>query len=144
MKLLYKILAATGNIRAMEKLHVDTFTEEKINSVTDKPFAKSQNELLYLSHKELGGFYYLKTIIIGKFNIKTTKGAILKITGNDFNFKIKTDMDEFESDYSNVSNRSITRIDFQLEKNQVDIFENKKIETLELITKKKTIFFKVI
>ena len=61
---------------------------------------------MLLAVKELGGFYYLKTIVVGAFKIKTIKGATLMIVGNKFELKLKTDMDEFESEYSNISNMS--------------------------------------
>ena len=137
-----KILAAMGNIRAMERLHVDNHTEDIIDSIEEIPFAESEQNKIYLATKELGGFFYLKTIVVGSFKIKTIKGAKLLVTGSDFEFELKTDMDEFESDFSNVSNRSITRIDFQLDEENVDYFYKEKIKTLTLKAKKHNIVFK--
>ncbi|MCH7524545.1 MAG: hypothetical protein IIC74_05940 [Bacteroidetes bacterium] len=137
-----KILAAFGNIRAMERTHVDNYTEDIIKSLKDEAFAISNENVMLLAVKELGGFYYLKTIVVGAFKIKTIKGATLMIIGNEFELKLKTDMDEFESEYSNISNRYITRIDFQIEENEVSKIDKSIINTLELKAKKHQILFK--
>ena len=138
-----KVLAAFGNIRAMERTHVDDFTEDEINlnSLKNEAFAISKANVLFAETKELGGFYYLKTIIVGAFKIKTNKGAILTVTGTNFELKLKTDMDEFESEYSNVSNRHITRIDFQIEKEDISKIDTSLVNALELNTKKHQILF---
>ena len=137
-----KILAAFGNIRAMERTYVDNYTEDIINSLKDEAFAISDENVMFLAVKELGGFYYLKTIIVGAFKIKTIKGATLMIIGKEFELKLKTDMDEFESEYLNISNRYITRIDFQIEENEVSKIDKSIINTLELKAKKNQILFK--
>jgi len=136
-----KILAAFGNKKTMERTHVDNYTEDIINSVKDKPYAISKENVMYAAVKELGGFYYFKTIIVGSFKIKTMKGATLLVSHNDFEYELKTDMDEFESDYSNISNRFITRIDFQIEEKEAIILEEKNIDSLTLKAKKHVIFF---
>ncbi|MFD1163124.1 hypothetical protein [Hwangdonia seohaensis] len=142
MKLnLDKILAAFGNRRAMERTHVDNHTEDIINSITDDAFAISEKNVLYASTKELGGYHYVITIIVGAFKIKTMKGAKLNIEGTDFKLDLKSDMDEFQSDHSNVSNRFITRIDFQIEKEDVEKFDKARINALRLTAKKHEIIF---
>ncbi|WP_341215952.1 hypothetical protein [uncultured Wocania sp.] len=136
-----KILAAFGNIRAMERTHVDNHTEDIINSINDDVFAISEKNVLYASTKELGGYHYIITIIVGTFKIKTIKGASLNIKGENFDLDLKSDMDEFESDHSNVSNRFITRIDFQIEKEAVEKFDKTIIKSLKLSAKKQEIIF---
>ena len=136
-----KVLTAFGNKRIMERTHVDNYTQDIINSIKDKPFAISKENVMYAAVKELGGFYYFKTIIVGSFKIKTMKGATLLVSHNDFEYELKTDMDEFESDYSNISNRFITRIDFQIEEKEATILEEKNIDSLTLKAKRHVIFF---
>ena len=53
-------------------------------------------------------------------------------------------MDEFESDFSNVSNRFITRIDFQIEEKDISKLKQSNIKNIQLVTKKKTLDFKLI
>jgi len=136
-----KILAAFGNNRAKEQTDSDNFTEDNINSLKDDAFAISEENAIFLAVKELGGFYYLKTIIVGTFKIKTNKGATLSIKGTDFELELKTDMDEFESEYSNTSNRNITRIDFQIEEEVASKIDKSLVKTLELKAKKHQILF---
>ena len=97
--------------------------------------------MLFASTKELGGYCYVITVIIGSFKIKTNKGATLSITGKDFNLELNSDTDEFESDHSNVSNRYRTRIDFQIEKEDVLKFNRTRIKSLKLTAKKHNIVF---
>lgn len=136
-----KILAAFGNIRAMERTHVDDYTEDIINSVDGDAFAISDQNVLFAKTSELGGYFYVIAIIIGSFKIKTKKGAKLDIQGNSFDLILNSDMDEFESEYSNVSNRFITRIDFQIEKEDVSKFDKKTIKSLKLSAKKQEVIF---
>ena len=139
-----KILAGFGNIRAMERTHVDNVTEDIIKSIKDKAYALSEQNVMYASDKELGGYFYFKTIIVGSFKIKTIKGAKLNVIADDFNLELKTDMDEFESDFSNVSNRYITRIDFQIEEEDISKLKQSNIKNIQLVTKKRTLDFKLI
>jgi hypothetical protein len=139
-----KIRAAFGNIRAMERTHVDNHTEDIINSIDQEPFAVSENNVFFVRVSELGGYYYVISITVGTFKIKTMKGAKLHLSGNDFNLTLNSDMDEFESDHSNVSNRYITRIDFQIEKEDVPKLDKKSIKTVKLTSKKQEVIFKTL
>ena len=76
-----KIRAAFGNISEIKSTDVEDFTEDIINSIDKTPFAKSDQNVLYVDNKELGGYYYLLTIIVGSFKVKTKKGAKLILNG---------------------------------------------------------------
>ena len=52
-----KILAGFGSIRAMERTHVDNFTEDIIKSIKDKAYAISEQNVMYASDKEFGGYF---------------------------------------------------------------------------------------
>ncbi len=136
-----KVQAALGNVKAMEKLHVDTYTEDVIIKVEGTLFAKSQLNEIYMDVVDLAGYYYVKTIILGSFHIKTWKGANLLITGENFELNLVSDMQEIESDFSNVSNRSVTQIDFIIEENDINKIEKSKIDTITISSKKKTAYF---
>ncbi|WP_405209142.1 hypothetical protein [Aquimarina sp. LLG6339-5] len=139
-----KVQAALGNVRAMEKLHVDSHTEDIIIKVEGTRFATSQLNEIYMDVVELAGYYYVKTIVLGSFHIKTWKGANLLIGGKDFELNLVSDMQEIESDFSNVSNRSITQIDFIIEKQDIDKIKPSKINSITLTSKKKTAYFENI
>ncbi|WP_299243680.1 hypothetical protein [uncultured Aquimarina sp.] len=136
-----KVQAALGNVRAMEKLHVDTYTEDIIIKVEGTRFASSELNEIYMDVVELAGYYYIKTIILGSFHIKTWKGANLLIKGRNFELNLVSDMQEIESDFSNVSNRSVTQIDFIIEEQDIDKIEKSQINKITISSKKKTAHF---
>lgn len=136
-----KVQAALGNVRAMEKLHVDTYTEDVIIKVEGTRFATSPLNEIYMDIVELAGYYYVKTIVLGSFHIKTWKGATLLICGRGFKLNLVSDMQEIESDFSNISNRSITQIDFVIEEKDVVKIEKSQIDEITISSKKKTAHF---
>ena len=142
--LINKVLATFGNKKIKEPILEDNYTENIINSIEDKACAVSDRKVKYASTKELGGYYYLKTIIVGDFKIKTMKGAKLILKNSEVELDLKTDMDEFESDHSNVSNTFMTRIDFQIEESDIQLITNDHFESLTLSAKKHLIVFKPI
>ncbi len=115
MSFITKLKAAFGNPKAIEKSHVNDNTEAIINDIDNDPFAVSDSNVFYAGLNELGGYYFFQTVIVGSFHIKTVKGAQLKVIGNNFELLLNSDMIELESDHSDVSNRSISKIDFQIE-----------------------------
>ena len=141
MSFITKLKAAFGNPRAMEQLHVDDHTEAIINDIEHEPFAISEHNVLYAGLNELGGYYFFQTVIVGSFHIKTNKGATLKMIGHDFELNLDSDMVELESDHSNVSNRSISKIDFQIEKEDADKITKTKPNQLVLNCKTYEITF---
>ncbi|GAA4883642.1 hypothetical protein GCM10023311_02310 [Flaviramulus aquimarinus] len=136
-----KILAAFGNTRAMKHTQIDNDIEDIINSIDEEAFAVSEHNVFFAKISELGGYYYIITIIVGAFKIKTMKGAKLNVEGENFNLILNSDINEFESNHYNVSNRYITRIDFQIEEADIPKFDKKGIKTLKLSTKKQDISF---
>ncbi|MEZ4802554.1 MAG: hypothetical protein R2797_07245 [Gelidibacter sp.] len=139
-----RLRAAFGDMRAMEKLHVDTHTESIINDIENEPFAISETNVMYAGLGELAGYHLLQTVIVGTFHIKTFKGAMLKIKGNDFELNLNSDMVELESDFSNVSNRSITKIDFEINEEDIPKIEKSQIQSLELSAKKERVSFSIV
>ncbi len=138
-----KIRTAFGNISEIKATDVEDFTEDIINSIDKTAFARSDQNVMYVDNKELGGYYYLLTIIVGSFKIKTKKGAKLILNGKDFKLELNSDMDEFESENITISNsnRFITRIDFQIEKEEISKIDKNLISKVLLTTKKHQILF---
>tara|TARA_R110002072_G_scaffold29572_8_gene93343 strand:- start:871 stop:1308 length:438 start_codon:yes stop_codon:yes gene_type:complete len=141
---LNKILGAFGNTRSSEPTDDDNYIKDIIKSVDEEAFAVSEQNVLFAKVSELGGYYYVITIVVGTFKIKTNKGANLSIEGENFNLILNSDMDEFESDHSNVSNRFITRVDFQIEKEDISKFDKKTIISLKLSAKKQEVIFNAL
>lgn len=141
---LTKLKAAFGNSESMEKLQVDTYTEDIINDVEGIPFALSNMNVMYAGLSELAGYNYFKTITIGTLQLKTFQGAILNINGTDFKLKLKSDMEELESEPTSISKRNVTRIDFEIDAEDVSKISRATIESLELIAKKTTVKFSIV
>lgn len=139
-----RLRAAFGDRRAMEKLHVDTPTESIINDIENEPFAISESNVMYAGLGELAGYHLFQTVIVGAFHIKTFKGAILKIKGLDFELNLHSDMVELESDFSNVSNRSMTKIDFEINEEDIPKIAKSQIQSLELSAKKESVTFNIV
>lgn len=134
-----KFLAALGNMRAMERLHVDTFTEEKISNIKGEKIAESREGQLYISFEELNGYLSLEAVILSGIGIKTYKGGILTFFGTGEDFILQSDTKEIESDYSNVSNRFITKVSFYVDKKEIKRINSKDYTQVRFDFKKKSL-----
>jgi len=118
--------------------------EEIIQSITTAPFAKNDNNEIHFGYDELGGFFMLKTFIIGELFVKTNQGAQLELDFKDgTSLNLKADALEFASELSSVSGRSITFIDYDLQKKELAKIQNSKIARLTLKVKKEILIFEV-
>ncbi len=132
-----KVLAAFGNIKAMERLHVDTFTENKITNINGDKIAESSEGQLYVTYEELNGYLFLETIFLSHTNIKTFNGATLCFSDVQTNFTLESDTKEIGTDFSNVSNRHMTQISFNINERQIELIKNGEFKQVELRYKKK-------
>jgi len=144
LKTVDKILAGFGNIRAMERTNVDTYTENKIENIEGEKIAESENGELWITFQELGGYYFMNTTILSRINIKTLKGGKLFFLGNIEEFILDTDDTQLESDFSNVSNRWMTSISYGITEKEIDFIKKKEFSKLRFEFKKKFINFSVI
>jgi len=136
-----KFFASISKTKNKEGVNSDDYTKEIIKSIEAKPLGISDKNVIYAASNELGGYYYLKTTIVGNFRIKTFKGASLIIKASDFELTLKSDMDELESDFSNVSGRYITNIDFEVNEDVIPKLNTAKIKGLVLSSKKTKVEF---
>lgn len=139
-----KILAGFGNARAMERTHVDTHTENKIENIEGEKIAESENGQLWVSFQELGGYYFLNTTILSKINIKTLKGGKLIFLGDSEELILDTDDTQLESDFSNVSNRWMANINYCITEKDIAFIQKKQFSELQFEFKKKSINFNFI
>ncbi len=139
-----KVLGAFGNIRALERMHVDTYTEKLMTNIEGKKIAESVDGQLWVDFQELAGFDFLEAIILSRENIKTFKGAKLIFKSESENLILESDITEIESDYSNVSNRWMTKISFVIGKSDIDYIQKGKASEVRLEYKKKSILFRCI
>ena len=139
-----KVLGAFGNIRALERNHVDTYTENLINNISGEKIAESKDGQLYIEFQELAGFEFLESTILSRENIKTFKGAKLSFIGDNNEMILDSDITEIESDYSNVSNRWMTKVSYVVTKDDINFITEKKADFILFEYKKKSIKLYVI
>ena len=138
-----EILAALGNIRAMERLHVDTHTEEKIKNISGIKIAESKQGQFWVSFQELNGFLFMNSTILSHLNLKTYRGTKITLMTKDYEIEIDSDENEIESHFSNVSNTWITKVSFVIEIKEREIIENRNFEEIEYQFKNEKLRFLV-
>lgn len=138
-----KILASFGNVRAMKRTHVDTFTEEKITNIKSEKYGISEYGVLYIDFQELAGYFSLETTILSNTDFKTNKGAILNFKSDSQELTLNSDDYMIESDFSNVSNRYITKISYPVSNEEMVKVQNKDFLSVDFKEKKHVIKFKI-
>lgn len=140
LKTIDKVLARMGNIRAMERTHVDTFTENEMENVAGEQIAQSKHGGIWAELQELNGYIFMNITILGTVKIKTFKGSTLTFLGDE-EITLTSDMAEIDSDYSNVSNRWMTLMSFEITKEDLAVIQKKKFDQIQLTFKKKSLLF---
>jgi len=112
-----------------------------ITDVENTPFGISENNILLAGLNELGGYFFFQTIIIGQLHVKSKNGAQLLFVGDNFKLQLASDMPEFESESSDIKGRNITKIDFQIEKSDVEKLENATLRSIQIKVKKHDLLF---
>ena len=115
-----------------------------INDIEHDAFAISESNVLYAGLNELGGYYFVQTVIVGTFKVKSKKGARLSIKGKGLNLELTSDSEEFESDHTDVKGRFITKIDFQIEEKEAAKIDRERVDALTLECKNSSYEFNVI
>jgi len=143
-KVIDNILANFGNIRAMQRTHVDTYTENEIDNIVGEKIAESENGQLWISYQELASFNFLNTTILSRINIKTLKGGKLIFSGESKEFILPSDITEIESDFSNISNQWMTKISYYVTENDLELIRKREFNKIRFEFKKKSITFDAI
>jgi len=108
-------------------------------------YATNESSDVYLDFEELGGFPYIKTIVIGDINEK------VKRIGCSLTFYFEKDSLTIHSDNTDIGSNNIkntpfffTEIDFELDENEASKIKNQKVFRIEFVLKKYTFSFKTI
>lgn len=140
------IVTKLGGIDTSESNHIDTYTEEKINTTEGSKIASSKNNGgIWISFQELAGYEYMNITVIGANNMKNFNGCILNFMNNEtISLQLNSDTREIESNFSNVSNRWITDISFDITNSNIDVIKNNTASYIKLEYKKKFEFFDIL
>jgi hypothetical protein len=144
LKILKTIVTKLGGVDVSEKNHVDTYTESRISNVRGIQIAYSETGGIWIEYQELANYVFLNAIVIGQNNLKSWEGCELVFLGNNFEQRLVSDTLEIESDSSNVSNRWITHIAFDITDINIDFIKNKIADTVQLKSKKIKEIFNII
>lgn len=144
MSFINKLKSALGNSKAMETATSSDYLDAIISDISEhEPFAISEQNVLYAGLNELGGYYFVQTVIVGTFRVKTKKGGQLNIEGENLALQLGSDSFEFESDPTDVKDRWITKIDFQIEEEDAAKISKPQLNRLVLTCKNQKVTFKI-
>ncbi|MCB0424578.1 MAG: hypothetical protein KDD13_08065 [Mangrovimonas sp.] len=138
------ILAGLGNVKAMQRTHVDTYTENLIENISGEKIAESNYGQLFVEFQELNGYMFMNIVILSHTNIKTFKGGTLVFTSENNTLTLKSDTEEIETDFSNVSNRCMTPISFIVEPSEMETIKARAFDKVSFQFKKKELPFLVV
>lgn len=126
------LLGSFGNLEAMERNHVDVYTENRIKATVGEKIAFSKTGGIWIEYQELAGFNFMNCTFITQKSMKTLKGCSLHFLCNESVLELNSDTLEIESDYSNVSNRWISHVAFDVTTIDLSVIENKLSEQIIL------------
>lgn len=143
LNLLKTIVTKLGGVDTAQSTHVDTFTEDKMNTIIgDKIAVSNRGGGIWIRHQELAGYKYINAVIVGEKDMKNFKGCSLTFFDNETEIvKLLSDTQEIESTFSNVSNRWLTEVSFDITDINVDFIKEHKYTQVKLEYKKKVEIF---
>jgi len=150
VKSIDKVLSSFGIMKSMERTHVDTFTENRINNIKGDLIAKSNYGMIWFKFQEIENYNILNTTIVSGSNINNETNCLLhfmsdiKSDYSDYLWTLNSDEPQIKSNFSNVSNRWITQLSYHLEKDDIDFIKNKQYYRIQLDYGKKSMPFIVI
>ncbi|MDV7187364.1 hypothetical protein R3X25_08740 [Lutibacter sp. TH_r2] len=108
-------------------------------------FAQNDTNKIYIDIEELGGFPYLKTVLIGdtKVNIKR-KGCSISFILNNEEILLDSDNTTVESNQINKSGVHYTPIDFELDEEQAKKIQSHKVTEVKYTFKNTILTFKTV
>lgn len=146
LNLLKTIVTKLGGVDTAQATHIDTFTEEKINGIPGEKMAQSNTGGgIWIEFQELAGYIYLNVNIVNEKKMNNFNGCSLTFYNEqDEIIKLESDTKEIESNFSNVSNRWITEVSFDVTDYNLDFLEHKTANTVKLEYKKTMEIFDLI
>ena len=108
-------------------------------------FAKDNTNDVYLDIEELGGFPFVKTVIIGDFSTKIKRvGCTLSFIFKNESIILNSDNTDLESNKIKDTSIYYTEIDFELSDEKAEKIKTEKVLEIQYTFKKKTYNFKTI
>ena len=143
-KKINKVFVSSESFNLMNRTEVDIQIEQNIKTIGIHKFAESNYADLYLRVNELGGFLILETIIVSATNLKGKKGSILTFMKPNDVFKLESDESKIESDFSNSVKKAITKIDYNISKEEAEKFKAERFNEVRFEINGNEILFTVL
>lgn len=108
-------------------------------------YAEDTTNDVYLDFEELGGFPFVKTIIIGNLSTKIKRiGCTLSFIFENDSITLNSDNTDIESDQIKNTAAYYTEIDFELNEEEAEKIKNEKVTEIQYTIKGKVSSFKTI
>ncbi|WP_456378229.1 hypothetical protein [Lutibacter sp.] len=121
-----------SNFLKSKKEKLPTEVIPKIDYKGGTKFAESPENDIYLDIEELGGFPFIKTVIIGTFSTKIKRvGCTLTFIFKNDSITLNSDNTDIESNKINNTNVFYTEIDFELNESEVERIKNEKVVKIQ-------------
>lgn len=119
---------------------------EKLDFKGGTKYAKNESNIAYVDIEELGGFPYLKTIIIGDTTVKIKRiGCTLSFNfGNNDTIQLNSDNTDIESNKIKGTSIYYTEIDFELNEAEAKKIKSKKVSDINFKLNNKSLPLKTI
>lgn len=134
-----------SNLLKSKKEPISNQVFPKIKFDGGTKYAENETCDVYLDFEELGGFPFIKTILIGDFPIKVKRvGCSLTFLFENETLTIHSDNTDIQSNAIKNSPFHISEIDFELDENQAAKIKNNPVLRIEYVFKNETYSFKTI
>jgi len=138
-------MAFFSNLLKSKKAEIPSEKIPKIEFKGGTKYAEDETNNVYLDFEELGGFPFIKTIIIGSISTK------IKRTGCTLTFIFENDSLTLNSDNTDIESNNIkntasyyTEIDFELNDDEADKIKREKVTKIAYNFKGKTYTYKTV
>jgi len=134
-----------SNLLKSKKQETSTEVIPKIEFDGGTKYAEDVANNIYLDFEELGGFPFIKTIIIGAITTKIKRvGCTLTFVFEKDSLTLNSDNTDIES--NNIKNTAsyYTEIDFELNEDELERIKNEKVTEIQYTLKGKVYTFKAV
>jgi len=134
-----------SNLLKSKKAPIISEEIPKIDFKGGTKYAENNTNDVYLDFEELGGFPFIKTIIIGDISTKIKRtGCTLTFIFKNESITLNSDNTDIESDQIKNTAAYYTEIDFELNEEEVEKIKNEKVSEIQYTFKGKVSSFKTI
>ena len=138
IKLLKSIVSKFSKTENAEENQIEPTIENRISVADGEQIGISQYGGIWIKYQELVDYQFMNVLIVGKIKHKTFKGCQLVFTSQNSELKLTSDTREIESDFTDVSNRYVTQMSFDITNENIDIITNNEAIKVDLIFEKNT------